>query len=258
MPVGPLAVLDEVSLKLADDVLHQELADLEREAAGHGGPAHQAGHDSHDNDHDQGHVHADARGHDHAHGHDHDHHGHAHDHGHGHSHGHGAHGHAHGGHGHAHGKHGHPVKSRRMPESAVYVLEKMAHGYRRLGRAHGAGFYDYPDDGGPKALWSGLKTFERGGRPIPLEDARDRMLWIQAIETVRCMDEGVLGSTRDANIGALFGWGFPAWTGGTAQFVNHVGVARFVERADALAARYGERFSPPASLREKAARGEPL
>ena len=145
-----------------------------------------------------------------------------------------------------------------MPESAVYVLEKMAHGYRRMGRAYGAGFYDYPDDGSPKTLWSGLETFQRGGKSIPLEDAKDRMLYIQALETARCLDEGVLESTRDANIGAIFGWGFPAWTGGTAQFVNHVGLARFVERADELAARYGERFTPPASLRAKAARGEPL
>ena len=260
MPVGPLAVLDEVSLKLADDVLHQELADLEREAAGGHGTAH---------DHDHGHDHAHAHDHGHdGHGHAHDHDGHGHGDGHAHAHEH-AHDHDHGhaaapaaapakAHGHAHAGHAHSVKSRRMPESAVYVLEKMAHGYRRMGRAHGAGFYDYPDDGSPKSLWSGLKTFQRGGKPIPLEDAKDRMLYIQALETVRCLDEGVLESTRDANIGAIFGWGFPAWTGGTAQFVNHVGLSRFVERADELAARYGERFTPPASLRDKAARGEAL
>ena len=235
MPVGPLAVLDEVSLKLADDVLHQELADLEREQ-------HEHGH-GHAHEHDHGHAHA----HEHGHGHDH-----AHAHGHEHAHDHAkasdaAHGH----------RHAHKVKSRRVPESAVYVLEKMAHGFKRMGRAYGGGFYDYPHDG-EKSLWPGLKVFERGGRAIPFEDVKDRMLYAQAIEAVRCLEEGVLESTRDANIGAIFGWGFPAWTGGTVQFVNHVGVRAFVARARELAQRYGERFAPPASLLEHAERGTPL
>lgn len=154
-------------------------------------------------------------------------------------------------------RHAHKVKSRRVPESAVYVLEKMAHGFKRMGRAYGGGFYDYPQDG-EKSLWSGLKVFERGGRAIPFEDVKDRMLYAQAIETVRCIEEGVLESTRDANIGAIFGWGFPAWTGGTVQFVNHVGVRAFVARARELAQRYGERFAPPTSLLEHAERGTPL
>jgi 3-hydroxyacyl-CoA dehydrogenase/enoyl-CoA hydratase/3-hydroxybutyryl-CoA epimerase len=213
MPVGPLAVLDEVSLKLADDVLHQELADLEREQQGHA------------------HEHAHEHGHKHEHEHEHE-------------------------HGHAH-RHAHKVKSRRVPEAAVYVLEKMAHGFRRMGRSYGGGFYDYPPDG-EKSLWPGLKAFERGARAIPFDDVKDRMLYVQAIETVRCLEEGVLESTRDANIGSIFGWGFPGWTGGTAQFVNHVGVRRFVARAQELAQRYGERFMPPALLMQHAERDEPL
>jgi 3-hydroxyacyl-CoA dehydrogenase/enoyl-CoA hydratase/3-hydroxybutyryl-CoA epimerase len=149
------------------------------------------------------------------------------------------------------------VKSKRLPESAVYVLEKMAHGYKRMGRAYGGGFYDYPADG-PKELWPGLKNFERGRKRVPPEDVRDRLLYVQAIETLRCMQEGVVASTRDADIGSIFGWGFPAYTGGTVQFVDHVGVARFVERSRELASRYGERFEPPAMLLERAARGEGL
>ncbi|NCW81923.1 MAG: hypothetical protein EBV68_08630 [Betaproteobacteria bacterium] len=129
MPVGPLAVLDEVSLKLADDVLHQEL-----DALAH---AHSHPHD-HDHDHEHGHDHD--HDHEHGHGHDHEHgHGHGHDHDHEHAHGH-DHQHAHG-HDHKH-HHAHKVKSKRMAESAVYVLEKMAHGFKRLGRAAGAGFYE--------------------------------------------------------------------------------------------------------------------
>ena len=144
-----------------------------------------------------------------------------------------------------------------MPESAVYVLEKMAHGFRRMGRSYGGGFYDYPQ-GAEKSLWPGLKAFERGGRAIPFDDVKDRMLYAQAIESVRCLQEGVLESTRDANIGSIFGWGFPAWTGGTIQFVNHVGVRRFVARAQELEQRYGERFAPPALLSKHAEQDQPL
>lgn len=144
-----------------------------------------------------------------------------------------------------------------MPESAVYVLEKMAHGYQRMGRAAGGGFYEYPADA-EKSLWPGLDAFARGRRKVALDDVRDRMLYVQAIETVRCLQEGILRSAGDANIGSIFGWGFPAWTGGSLQFVNHVGVRRFTERAEELARQYGERFAPPALLLEHAASGEPL
>ena len=252
MPVGPLAVMDEVSLKLADDVLHQELADLEAQAkrkviplkVAVSAPQKSHVHDDHGHDHHHDDHPVDAHKHEQAHDHGHDHaehvHGpdcnHAHDepdHSHDHDHGH---------------QHKHSVKSKRMPESAVYVLEKMSHGYKRMGRAYGAGFYDYTADG--KTLWSGLKTFERGAKNIPFEDAKDRMLYAQAIETVRCLEEAVLDSTRDANIGSIFGWGFPAWTGGCAQYVNHVGIQAFVQRADELAAKYGERFAVPPKLRK--------
>ncbi len=87
---------------------------------------------------------------------------------------------------------------------------------------------------------------------------KDRILYRQAIEAARCMEEGVLTTVHDANIGSIFGIGFPAWTGGALQFVNHVGVKKFVERADALAKKYGERFAPPKLLRDKAAKNEPL
>jgi 3-hydroxyacyl-CoA dehydrogenase / enoyl-CoA hydratase / 3-hydroxybutyryl-CoA epimerase len=244
MPVGPLAVLDEVSLKLADDVLHQELDEL-----AHGG--------DHDHGHDHGHDHKHDHAGEHKHADEHKHDDHAH-----HDHGHESHGHDDHAHKHDHKEdhkhdHKHSAKSKRMPEQAVYVLEKMAHGFRRMGRAHGAGFYDYPE-GEPKQLWDGLSVFARGAKNVPQEDIKDRILYIQAIETIRCLEEGVLMSTRDANIGSIFGWGFPAYTGGTAQFVNHVGVAAFVARAKELAAKYGERFTPPHLLEEHAKTGKPI
>jgi len=84
----------------------------------------------------------------------------------------------------------------------------------------------------------------------------DRLLFVQALETVRCLDEGVLTSVADANIGSVFGWGFAPFHGGTLQFINAYGLERFVARAEALAARYGERFTPPERLRDMARRGE--
>jgi len=134
-----------------------------------------------------------------------------------------------------------------MAESAVYVLEKMAHGFKRMGRAYGGGFYDYPE-GEPKRLWPGLAAFSRAAKPISDTDIRDRLTMVQSIETLRCLQEGVVQAEHDANIGAIMGWGFPAWTGGTLQYVHHVGAHRFLARCKALQAQYGDRFAPPAIL----------
>ena len=88
------------------------------------------------------------------------------------------------------------------------------------------------------------------------------MLFIEAVETARCFDEGVISSTAEANIGSIFGIGFPALTGGAAQFINGyegpdgTGIKAFVARAQELAAKFGDRFAPPASLVEKAEKGE--
>ena len=91
---------------------------------------------------------------------------------------------------------------------------------------------------------------------FPAKDVRDRLLFVQALETVRCVEEGVLMSTADANIGSIFGIGFAPWTGGALQFINQYGVKDFVARAQYLAEQYGERFLPPALLLEKAAKDE--
>lgn len=144
-----------------------------------------------------------------------------------------------------------------LPEHPAFaVIDLMLDEYKRPGKAAGAGFYDYPANG-KKYLWPELKArFEKADRQIPQEDVRDRILFIQAIETVRCMEEGVLTSVADANVGSIFGIGFAAWTGGALQFINQYGVKDFVARAHYLAEQYGERFEPPALLLEKAAKGE--
>ncbi|MES2039066.1 MAG: 3-hydroxyacyl-CoA dehydrogenase NAD-binding domain-containing protein [Pseudomonadota bacterium] len=176
MPVGPLAVQDEVSLSLSRHVAAQTKADLEAEG-----------------------------------------------------------------------------KNWQAPASAD-IINTMLDEHQRAGKATGAGFYEYPTDGGKKYLWPELNTlFSKAGYSLPYADLQDRFLYIQAIETLRCLDEGVLESTRDANIGSIFGIGFPAWTGGAVQYVNHVGTQRFAERAAELQASYGERFALPANYLEFAA-----
>lgn len=129
-------------------------------------------------------------------------------------------------------------------------------GLGRAGRAAGMGFYEYPDKG-QKSLWPGLtEHFTPAVEILPLQDIKDRLLFIQALETVRCLEEGVLGSVRDANIGSIFGIGFAAWTGGALQFINQYGIRDFVARSQTLAEQFGERFTPPALLLEQAAKGE--
>jgi 3-hydroxyacyl-CoA dehydrogenase/enoyl-CoA hydratase/3-hydroxybutyryl-CoA epimerase len=130
----------------------------------------------------------------------------------------------------------------------------------RPGRLRGAGFYEY-EDGKRVGLWKGLKdAFPPTEDPasISLKDLEERMLFAEALESVKCLDEGVIESVADANIGSILGIGFPGWTGGVLQYINGYdgGVAGFVARARELAAEYGERFEPPASLAEKAERGE--
>jgi len=145
---------------------------------------------------------------------------------------------------------------RPMEHPAFAVIDLLLNEYKRPGKAAGAGFYDYPANG-QKYLWPLLKSrFEKAGGQISPQDIRDRLLFIQALETVRCMEEGVLTSTADANVGSIFGIGFAAWTGGALQFINQYGLQDFVGRAQYLAEQYGERFSPPTLLLEKAARHE--
>lgn len=129
----------------------------------------------------------------------------------------------------------------------------------RTGRKDGAGFYEYDEAGKRTHLWPGVREhLDSGSTTEPFADLQERMLFAEAIETVKCLDEGVLTSVPDANIGSIYGIGFPAWTGGVLQYVNQYegGLAGFVERANELAATYGERFTPPASLVERAKTGE--
>jgi 3-hydroxyacyl-CoA dehydrogenase/enoyl-CoA hydratase/3-hydroxybutyryl-CoA epimerase len=145
-----------------------------------------------------------------------------------------------------------------VPHPAELVIQEMVD-LGRPGRVRGAGFYDYGPDGRRTGLWSGVYTqFSEKRVEVPLVDLQERMLFIEAVESVRCLEEGVLTSTMDGNVGSILGIGYPAWTGGVLQYINQYesGPVGFVRRADELAEKYGARFTPPALLREKAAAGE--
>ena len=131
------------------------------------------------------------------------------------------------------------------PQPGQEVIVRMVKEFKRPGRAGGGGFYDYPKDG-KKALWPELAgIFGKPGVTYDFEELKERILYRQAIETARCLEEGVLTATHDGNIGSIFGIGFPAWTGGALQYINYIGAAKFVQRANELAKKYGPRFAPP-------------
>jgi 3-hydroxyacyl-CoA dehydrogenase len=207
MRAGPLAMIDLYSLSRIDQQLHA--------------------HDGSATDHHHGHHHDHAHGHDHHHHHDH-----AHDHHHHHDHG-----------CVDSGTSGDDHEQLPMTQEAIYVLEKMAHGFERYGVQAGRGFYEY-EDGEDPGLWPGLKVFERRRNTIPHEDVRDRLILIQALEARRCLAMGIVGSQAEADRGSILGWGFPAAGGGVISGSSDSAFPDFRIRAEDLAARYGLRFTP--------------
>ncbi|MFE7396138.1 3-hydroxyacyl-CoA dehydrogenase NAD-binding domain-containing protein [Streptomyces sp. NPDC057557] len=139
------------------------------------------------------------------------------------------------------------------------VIDRMVDEFGRPGRSGGAGFYEYDEAGRRTRLWPGLREhFTRPDTGIPFIDMKERMLFSEALDSVRCLEENVLISVADANIGSIMGIGFPPWTGGVLQYINGYegGLPGFVARARELAEKYGDRFLPPALLLEKAGKGE--
>jgi 3-hydroxyacyl-CoA dehydrogenase/enoyl-CoA hydratase/3-hydroxybutyryl-CoA epimerase len=181
MPVGPLAVLDETSLRLAVQVLDQTRADHEAEAK----------------------VYAASAG--------------------------------------------------------ELLVERMVRQFNRSGRSAGGGFYDYPQDKvSRKSLWPQLQDlFEKPTLAWDINDIKDRLLYRQAVETARCLHEGVLSSVHDANIGSIFGIGFPAWTGGAMQFIYGMGLEAFSKRCNGLAERCGAGFKLTDDVSQSIARHQP-
>jgi 3-hydroxyacyl-CoA dehydrogenase/enoyl-CoA hydratase/3-hydroxybutyryl-CoA epimerase len=140
--------------------------------------------------------------------------------------------------------------------AVVPVLEKMM-ALGRKGRRFGGGFYEYPQDGSKKVLWSGLKAeFPPKSSQPEVGELRTRLLTIQALEAARCFEEGVITDPADADVGAVFGIGYPKWTGGPLSYIDTVGIAAFVADCERFALAYGARYAPSAWLKARAAKGQ--
>ncbi|MFZ3142998.1 3-hydroxyacyl-CoA dehydrogenase NAD-binding domain-containing protein [Psychrobacter glacincola] len=142
------------------------------------------------------------------------------------------------------------------PHPAMPVVEKMVNELGREGKKVAKGFYDYPENG-EKHLWPELtERYPTKEEQPSQQDLVDRLLYVQANETAKCFEENVVRTVADANIGSIFGWGFAPNQGGTLQFINSVGIKKFVERSRELASKYGARFEPAQILVEMAEKGE--
>ncbi|NIB45164.1 3-hydroxyacyl-CoA dehydrogenase [Pseudomaricurvus alkylphenolicus] len=140
-------------------------------------------------------------------------------------------------------------------ESQQEIIDFMISQNGRGGRHHGGGFYEYSDGG--KTIWQPLvEKYFNADYDISDEDIKDRILFRQVIETLKCLETNVLRSVADGNIGSIMGIGAPVWTGGFIQFVNTYGLEKFQARCGELAAKYGERFECPAIVAGKIAAGE--
>ena len=138
------------------------------------------------------------------------------------------------------------------------LVERMVKEFKRGGRASGGGFYEYPA-GQKKMLWPELKKiFEKSHVTFDLQDIKDRILFRQAIETARCLDEGVLTSVHEGNVGSIFGIGYPAWTGGALQFIYSMGVPNFAKRSQVLAAQFGDGFNVSKRVLETLEKYKPI
>lgn len=279
---GPLALIDDLSLDVIDRELHESLG-------GHGhshghahGPEHDHAHEAscghtheHEHDHTHGpacghaehaheHRHQDAHGHDHAHdnacGHDHDH-----EHEDGHDHAHGLAPHA--GHDHHEQEHAQaaeptdpdalvPGQPPPLSEAAIYVVEKMAHGYGRHGRAHGRGFYEYDeDDPEDVVLWSGLKSFARRNAGVDAQAAAERLRYAVVLEAFRCLQDDADPSPRKIDHIACSTLGIANPSHAPLTSAAAAGLADTVRGSQTLAERWGVRFSPPAVLLDHAHNG---
>lgn len=134
---------------------------------------------------------------------------------------------------------------------SVDLCNKMITEFSRGGRYHGGGFYEYPE-GAPKHIWPKLtELFHKPEVSVSEQDIKDRILFRQVIESFKCLEEGVLRTVADGNIGSIMGIGAPTWTGGFLQFVNTYGIKKFVERCAELEEKYGERFTAPNIVKER-------
>ncbi|RFB06177.1 3-hydroxyacyl-CoA dehydrogenase NAD-binding domain-containing protein [Parvularcula marina] len=139
------------------------------------------------------------------------------------------------------------------------LLELFVDTLGRKGKKVGKGFYEYPEDGSKKFLWPGLtEHFPRLENQPSVEEVQERLMYIQLVAAANMYARDVVHDPESADLGAIFGWGFCPWTGGPMSHIDTIGLKTFVETADKLADKHGEKFTPPQLFRDLAAKGETL
>jgi len=147
---------------------------------------------------------------------------------------------------------GDAYKAHPADEVVGLFVEKLG----RVGKKAGKGFYEYPESG-DKRLWPDLaQHFPLADSQPDVETVKKRLLYIQCLETVRCMDEGVVETASEADVGSILGWGFAPFLGGVLSAMEVIGLDQVVGDCQSFAQTCGERFTVPESLRAKAANGE--
>ena len=145
-----------------------------------------------------------------------------------------------------------------IDERQKWLLEEMVEKRGRYGRKNGKGFYDYPQSGS-KRLWPGLADLQKtrlDPDTIDIDELKHRLLAIQALESARCIEEGVVTDVREADVGSILGFGYAPFTGGTISYIDGMGALAFVEMCKGLAKRHGGRFKPSKLLSDMASKGE--
>ena len=145
---------------------------------------------------------------------------------------------------------------KKREDAAIAVINKFVEELHRPGKKAHKGFYEYPESG-KKFLWSELaKLFPPAIQQPNVEEIKKRLLYIQALEAVKCMEENIVTKPADADIGSILGWGFAPYTGGVISFIDTIGLKKFVDECNTLAKKYGKRFKPTRKLKEMAAEGK--
>ncbi|MDB4066752.1 3-hydroxyacyl-CoA dehydrogenase NAD-binding domain-containing protein [Flavobacteriaceae bacterium] len=152
-----------------------------------------------------------------------------------------------------------PTPNKPAFQERSYKMQKdLVDNHGRKGKKWGAGFYDYPK-GSPKKLWPGLaEKYNSNVAYLDKETVGKRILHRQAIEAFKCLEEGVLKSVVDGDLGSVLGWGFPIFTGGALSYIDFVGMQKFVAECDDFTSRFGARFAVPDALRALSEAGKSI
>ena len=152
-----------------------------------------------------------------------------------------------------------PTPNKPAFQERSYKMQKdLVDNHDRKGKKWGAGFYDYPK-GLPKKLWPGLaEKYNANVDYLDKETVGKRILHRQAIEAFKCLEEGVLNSVVDGDLGSVLGWGFPIFTGGALSYIDFVGMQQFVAECDDFSSRFGARFAVPDGLRALSEAGKSI